>query len=161
MKYLHEFRDSKIVNNLSRKLKEEVKGHWSIMEICGGQTHTIMKYNLNEFLPNNIELIHGPGCPVCVTPLEKIDRAIQIASRSDVILTTYGDMMRVPGSNDDLLSAKANGADIRMIYSPLDSVKIAEENPDKKIVFLAVGFETTAPANASSIITAEQKNLKN
>ncbi len=131
------------------------------MEICGGQTHTIMKYNIDELLPDKINLIHGPGCPVCVTPLEMIDKAIAIASREDVIFTSFGDMLRVPGSTLDLLGVKANGGDVRMVYSPLDAVKIAEENPNKKVVFFAVGFETTAPANAMAAIQAKQKGLKN
>jgi len=161
MKYVQEYRDSAIVENLKNKIERLTTLSWSIMEICGGQTHTIMKYNIEELLPENITLIHGPGCPVCVTPLEKIDKAINIASRKDVIFTTYGDMMRVPGSKDDLLSVKANGADVRMVYSPLDAVNIAEENPNKSVVFFAIGFETTAPANAASVIEAKRRGLKN
>lgn len=161
MKYVKEYRDSTLVRNLKNKIEMLTTCPWSIMEICGGQTHTIMKYNIEEFLPENITLIHGPGCPVCVTPLEKIDKAINIASRKDVIFTTYGDMMRVPGSKDDLLSVKACGADVRMVYSPLDAVNIAEENPNKSVVFFAIGFETTAPANAASIIEAKRRGLKN
>jgi len=161
MKYIDEYRDSKIVKNLTNEIGEITTRPWSIMEICGGQTHSIMKYNLEEFLPDKIQLIHGPGCPVCVTPLEKIEKAINIASRSDVIFTTFGDMMRVPGLNDDLLSIKAGGADVRMVYSPLDAVKIAVKNPDKKVVFFAVGFETTAPANAASVVEAERSKVKN
>ncbi len=161
MKYIQEFRDSELVKILRKKIAEITTKNWTIMEICGGQTHSIMKYNIEELLPERITLIHGPGCPVCVTPIEKIDKAIHIARQKNVILTTFGDMMRVPGSKDDLLSAKAGGADVRMVYSPLDAVKIAEENPDKNVVFFAVGFETTAPANAAAVLEAKRKKLKN
>lgn len=161
MKYLDEFRDGKAARKLSIEIKDVVTRPWNIMEICGGQTHSILKYNLEEFLPGEITLIHGPGCPVCVTPLELIDKAIAIAQREDVIFTSFGDMLRVPGSKHDLLSVKAKGGNIKMVYSPLDAVKLAENNPDKKIVFFAVGFETTAPANAMSVIEAERKRLKN
>jgi hydrogenase expression/formation protein HypD len=133
----------------------------AIMEVCGGQTHSIMKYNLTEFLPSSIELIHGPGCPVCVTPLEKIDQALYIASNSDVIFATYGDMLRVPGSEKSLLMLKAEGADVRIVFSPLDAVDIAKNNPSKKVVFFAIGFETTAPANALSVIRAYKLKLTN
>jgi len=131
------------------------------MEICGGQTHAIMKYNLTELLPEEITLIHGPGCPVCVTPLEMVDKAIAISHEKDVILTTFGDMMRVPGSHSDLLSARASGADVRMVFSPLDSVTLAARNPGKKVVFLAIGFETTAPANALAVKMAANLRLEN
>jgi hydrogenase expression/formation protein HypD len=161
MKYLDEYRDATAVKNLSKKIEKITTKQWNIMEICGGQTHTIMKYSIEDLLPDKILLIHGPGCPVCVTPLEKIDKAIKIASRKDVIFTSFGDMLRVPGSKLDLLSVKADGGDVRMVYSPLDAVKIAEENPDKNVVFFGVGFETTAPANAMSVLTAYKKNLKN
>lgn len=161
MKYLTEFRDYKSAQALARKINEIIRNQWKIMEICGGQTHSILKYNIDELLPEKITLIHGPGCPVCVTPLEMIDKAIQIASRKDVIFTSFGDMLRVPGSELDLLSVKANGGDVRMVYSPLDAVKIAQANPDKKVVFFAVGFETTAPANAMSVLTAKKLGLKN
>ena len=161
MKYLDEFRDLKAVNNLVGRIGSITTRNWNIMEICGGQTHTIMKYNIEELLPDSITLLHGPGCPVCVTPLEMIDKAIAIAERGDVIFTSFGDMMRVPGSENDLLSVKASGGDVRMVYSPLDAVKIAKDNPDKKVVFFAVGFETTAPANAMSVIEAKRLNLKN
>jgi len=134
---------------------------WTIMEICGGQTHSIMRYNLEEYLPENIRLVHGPGCPVCVTPLELIDKAIALASREDVVLASFGDMMRVPGSEKDLLSVKASGGDVRMVYSPLDAVKIAGQNPDKKVVFFAIGFETTAPGNALSVKEARRRGLSN
>ena len=157
MKYLDEFRDPKAAKKLSEEIKKITTKPWRIMEICGGQTHTILKYNIEELLPNEITLIHGPGCPVCVTPLELIDKAIEIASRPDVIFTSFGDMLRVPGSKKDLLTVKAEGGNVKMVYSPLDAVKIAEQNKDKKIVFFAVGFETTAPANAMSVIEAKRK----
>jgi hydrogenase expression/formation protein HypD len=131
------------------------------MEVCGGQTHSIVKYGLDELLPKEINLIHGPGCPVCVTSLELIDKAIEIASRPDVIFCSFGDMLRVPGSKKDLLSVKAEGGDVRMLYSPVDAVKIARENPDKEVVFFAVGFETTAPANAMAVYMAKEQKVKN
>lgn len=131
------------------------------MEICGGQTHTIMRYGLDELLPNGLELVHGPGCPVCVTPLETIDAAIEIASRFETILVSYGDMLRVPGSHSDLLRAKAQGADVRVVYSPMESVKIAQDNPSRKVIFLAIGFETTAPANAMTAWQARRNGIKN
>ena len=161
MKYLDEFRDPKAAKKLSEEIKKITTRPWRIMEICGGQTHTILKYNIEELLPNEITLIHGPGCPVCVTPLELIDKAIEIASRPDIIFTSFGDMLRVPGSKKDLLTVKAEGGNVKMVYSPLDAVKLAEQNKDKKIVFFAVGFETTAPANAMSVIEAKRKNLSN
>ena len=161
MKYLDEFRDPKAAKKLSEEIKKITTKPWRIMEICGGQTHTILKYNIEELLPNEINLIHGPGCPVCVTPLELIDKAIEIASRPDIIFTSFGDMLRVPGSKKDLLTIKAEGGNVKMVYSPLDAVKIAEQNKDKKIVFFAVGFETTAPANAMSVIEAKRKKLSN
>jgi len=161
LKYVEEYRDMELVKRISDEIHKINKHPWVIMEICGGQTHSIMKYNIEEFLPEGIRLVHGPGCPVCVTPLELIDKAILLAGRKDVIFTSFGDMLRVPGSESDLLRVKAEGGDIRMVYSPLDAVKIAEQNPDKKIVFFAVGFETTAPANAFSVLEAKRKNLKN
>ena len=161
MKYLSEFRDPEAARILANKIREVTKHNWKIMEICGGQTHSILKYSIDELLPEQITLIHGPGCPVCVTPLEMIDKAIEIASRPDVIFTSFGDMLRVPGSKLDLLSVKANGGDVRMVYSPLDAVKIAQSNPGKKVVFFAVGFETTAPANGMSVLRAKELGLKN
>ncbi len=161
MKYLSEFRDPEAAQILSQKIKEVTIHNWKIMEVCGGQTHSILKYSIDELLPEKITLIHGPGCPVCVTPLEMIDKAIEIASRPNVIFTSFGDMLRVPGSKMDLLSVKANGGDVRMVYSPLDSVKIAQANPDKNVVFFAVGFETTAPANGMSVLRAKELGLKN
>ncbi len=161
MKYQDEFRDPVSAKKISDEIKRITRQRWNIMEICGGQTHTILKYNIEELLPEEINLIHGPGCPVCVTPLELIDKAIEIASRPDIIFTSFGDMLRVPGSKKDLLSVKAEGGNVKMVYSPLDAVKIAEQNPEKKVVFFAVGFETTAPANAMSVLEAKRKNLSN
>ena len=161
MKYVEEYRDFKLVRKISEEIKKVVTRPWIIMEICGGQTHSILKYNLEEFLPKEIKLVHGPGCPVCVTPLELIDKAIIIASKDDVIFTSFGDMLRVPGSKNDLLKIKAEGGDVRMVYSPLDAVKLAEENPSKKVVFFAVGFETTAPVNAMAVLEASRRGLTN
>ena len=161
MKFIDEYRDASTAKALSTKIKETITKPWTIMEICGGQTHTIMKFGIEELFPQELTIVHGPGCPVCVTPLETIDKAIEIASREDVIFTSFGDMLRVPGSKYDLLSVKANGGDVRMVYSPLDAVNIAQKNPDKKVVFFAVGFETTAPANAMSVKHAKNLGLKN
>lgn len=161
MKFVDEFRDGKAARKLSAEIKSVVTKPWQIMEICGGQTHSILKYSLEELLPEEITLIHGPGCPVCVTPLELIDKAIAIAQREDVIFTSFGDMLRVPGSKHDLLSIKAKGGNVKMVYSPLDALKIAENNPGKNVVFFAVGFETTAPANAMSVIEAKRRGIKN
>ncbi|RPH90138.1 MAG: hydrogenase formation protein HypD [Calditrichaeota bacterium] len=161
MKYIDEYRDARIARMLVEKIRDVVQEPWAIMEICGGQTHTILKYGLEELLPTNLTLLHGPGCPVCVTPLESIDRAIALAEMPDLILTSFGDMLRVPGSKDDLQSVKARGGDVRYVYSPLDAVALAERQPDKKVVFFAVGFETTAPANAMAVQAARKKGLKN
>jgi len=161
MKYLDEFRDETAARALSQQIHSVTTRPWTLMEICGGQTHTIVKSGINELLPSSLTLVHGPGCPVCVTPLEKIDRAIALASRPDVIFTSFGDMLRVPGSSKDLLSVKAGGGDVRMLYSPLDAVKIAQQNPSKQVVFFGVGFETTAPANAMAIWQAHQLKLSN
>jgi hydrogenase expression/formation protein HypD len=161
MKYIDEYRNSDTAKLLAQKIQSATSKSWNIMEICGGQTHTILKYSIDELLPREINLIHGPGCPVCVTPLEMIDKAITIASMNDVIFTSFGDMLRVPGSENDLLTAKANGGDVRMVYSPMDAVRIAEQNPNKKVVFFSVGFETTAPANAMSVLEAYRRGLKN
>lgn len=149
------------MGGLSEELHRIVKGAWTIMEICGGQTHAIMRYGIEEFLPEGISLVHGPGCPVCVTPLEIIDKAISLAREDEVIMVSYGDMLRVPGTSTDLLGVKALGGDVRMVYSPLDALKIAAENPEKQIVFLAIGFETTAPANALSVKEAKRRGLTN
>lgn len=161
MKYLDEYRDERIARALLEEIAQRTTRPWVLMEICGGQTHTIMRYGLDELLPKGIELVHGPGCPVCVTPLETIDKAITLALRPDVILVSYGDMLRVPGSHSDLLRAKAQGADVRIAYSPLEAVKIARANPERKVVFLAIGFETTAPANAMAAWQAKRARLSN
>lgn len=156
-----QFRDADLVKKLVDQIHQDTKKPWVIMEICGGQTHAIMQYGLDQLLPDKIELVHGPGCPVCVTPLEMIDKAIEIAKQKDVILTTYGDMLRVPGSEVDLFAVRAAGADVRVVYSPLDAVQIAKENPDRQVVFFAIGFETTAPANAMSVLKAKAQGLTN
>ncbi|MBZ5682074.1 MAG: hydrogenase formation protein HypD [Acidobacteriia bacterium] len=161
MKYLDEYRDERIAHGLVAEITRCVTRPWVLMEICGGQTHTIMRYGLDELLPPEIELVHGPGCPVCVTPLETIDKAIALALRPDVTLVSYGDMLRVPGSNSDLFRAKAQGGDVRIAYSPLEAVKVARANPDRKVVFLAIGFETTAPPNAMAAFQAKREGLKN
>ncbi len=161
MRFIDEYRDEAAARKLADGIHSATRHPWTIMEICGGQTHTIVKSGIESLLPPEITLVHGPGCPVCVTPLEMIDKAILIASRSDVIFASFGDMLRVPGSSKDLLTVKASGGDIRMVYSPLDAVRIAQQNPEKKIVFFAVGFETTAPANAMSVWQAKKLGLKN
>ncbi len=161
MKYLDEYRDAKAVKFFAGRIRSTVSQPWTIMEICGGQTHSILKYGIDELLPPELTIVHGPGCPVCVTPLEMLDKAISIAQRPEVIFTSFGDMLRVPGSGQDLLSVKAAGGDIRMVYSPLDAIKLAEKNPDKKVVFFAIGFETTAPANAMAVMEARRKDLTN
>ncbi len=161
MKYIDEFRDAELVKKTVAEIHRVVKRPSAIMEICGGQTHAIMHFGLDQLLPDEIELVHGPGCPVCVTPLEQIDKALEIASRPDVIFTSYGDMLRVPGSSKDLFSIRAAGGDVRVVYSPLDAVKIAQQNPDKQIVFFAIGFETTAPANAMSVVQAKALGVEN
>ncbi len=161
MKYLDEYRDGRIARTLAAEIAGNATRPWVLMEICGGQTHTIMRYGLDELLPRQIELVHGPGCPVCVTPLEIIDKAIALASRRDVILVSYGDMLRVPGSASDLFRTKAQGGEVRVVYSPTEALKIARENPERKVVFLAIGFETTAPANATAVWQAKRDGLKN
>ena len=161
MKYLDEYRDQRIARALAAEIAQCTNQPWVLMEICGGQTHTIMRYGLDELLPREIELVHGPGCPVCVTPLETVDKAIEIALLPNVTLVSYGDMLRVPGSRSDLLRAKAQGADVRIAYSPTEAVKIARANPDRRIVFLAIGFETTAPANAMAAWQAKREGLTN
>ena len=161
MKYLDEFRDPELAKGLVGEIERAVTQPWTIMEICGGQTHAIMRYGIDQILPEEIRLVHGPGCPVCVTPLETIDRALAVAARDDVIFTSFGDMLRVPGSNDDLFRIKSRGGDVRMVYSPLEAVKMARENPDKDVVFLAVGFETTAPGNAMAVKQAAAEGLTN
>jgi hydrogenase expression/formation protein HypD len=161
MKYVSEYRDGKLVQGVIQEIHRKVTQSWVIMEICGGQTHAIVRHGIDQLLPEQIELVHGPGCPVCVTPLELIDKALVIASQPNVIFTSYGDMLRVPGSGRDLFSIRAAGGDVRVVYSPLDSVKIAQENPDKEVVFFAIGFETTAPANAMSVLNAKRLGLSN
>jgi hydrogenase expression/formation protein HypD len=161
MKYIDEYRDADLTRKLLADLQRAITRDWTLMEVCGGQTHSIMRSGLDEMLPTRVNLIHGPGCPVCVTPLELVDKAIALASRSDVIFTSYGDMLRVPGSRRDLFAVKAAGGDIRIVYSPLDALGIAKDNHDKTIVFFAIGFETTAPANAMAVIQAKAKGLEN
>jgi hydrogenase expression/formation protein HypD len=161
MKYLDEYRDERLVRSLAARAASRTTRPWSLMEICGGQTHTIMKYGLDELLPEQIRLVHGPGCPVCVTPLEVVDRAIEIASRRDIIFTSYGDMLRVPGSRSDLFHVKAAGGDVRIVYSPMDAVKLARATPGRHVVFFAIGFETTAPPNAMAVWEARRAGLTN
>jgi hydrogenase expression/formation protein HypD len=161
VKYLDEYRDEKIARALAQEIHERVTRPWVLMEICGGQTHTIMRYGIDELLPGEVELVHGPGCPVCVTPLETIDKALELAARPDLTLVSYGDMLRVPGSTSDLFHAKANGSDVRVVYSPLEALKIARANPSRKVVFLAIGFETTAPPNAMAVWQAQREGLNN
>lgn len=161
MKYLDEYRDAEAARKYAREIARVTTRPWVLMEVCGGQTHAIVKFGLDELLPREIELIHGPGCPVCVTPLELIDKALQIAARPEVIFCSFGDMLRVPGSSTDLLSVKANGGDVRIVYSPLDAVKLAAQNPTREVVFFGVGFETTAPATAMAVYQASQTGLKN
>lgn len=161
MKYLDEYRDADLAQQYAAEIHRVTTKPWSIMEVCGGQTHAIVKFGIDELLPKDITLIHGPGCPVCVTPLEVIDKALEIAARPEVIFCSFGDMLRVPGSTTDLLAVKAKGGDVRIVYSPLDTLKIAEQNPPKQVVFFGVGFETTAPATCMAVFQAAQKNLKN
>lgn len=161
MKYISEFRSPEIVDALLKEIKDTVKGNWNIMEVCGGQTHSLVKNGILNMLPENIQMIHGPGCPVCVTPVNLIDKAVHLAMEKNVILCSFGDMIRVPGSGMSLLEAKSKGADVRILYSPLEAVKIAKENPDREVVFFAVGFETTAPANALSVVHAHREGIKN
>lgn len=161
MKYLSEFRDERLARRLFDEIAHITTRPWAIMEVCGGQTHSIIRNGIDQLLPDEIELIHGPGCPVCVTPLAIIDRALAIAAQENVIFCSFGDMLRVPGSREDLFSVKSKGADVRIVYSPLDAVKIARANPDSEVVFFGVGFETTAPANAMAVYTAKQQNITN
>ncbi|MBD3402881.1 hydrogenase formation protein HypD [candidate division GN15 bacterium] len=161
MRYLDDFRDPEISRQLIEAIRQTVTRPWVIMEICGGQTHSIVRNGLDQILPSEIELVHGPGCPVCVTPLAYIDAAIDIATRPGVLFTSYGDMLRVPGSRGSLLTARSEGADIRMVYSPLEALELARENPDKAVVFFSVGFETTAPNGAMAAIQAEREQLDN
>lgn len=161
MKFVDEYRDINLVKQYAQAIASITTKPWQIMEICGGQTHSIVKYGIDQLLPSEISLIHGPGCPVCVTNINIIDQAIAIASSSNTIFCSFGDMLRVPGSRQDLLSVKATGADIRIVYSPLDCLKIAQENPHQEVIFFAVGFETTAPTTAMAVYQAKQRNLTN
>jgi hydrogenase expression/formation protein HypD len=161
MKYLTEFRDGDLVEKLLGEIRAAVTRPWAMMEVCGGQTHSIIRNGIDQLLPPEIELIHGPGCPVCVTPLETIDKALAIASQHNVIFCSFGDMLRVPGSDKDLFAVKSQGGDVRIVYSPLDALRIARENPTREVVFFGIGFETTAPANAQVVFLAEKQNVRN
>ncbi len=161
MKYLDEYRDPTLAVKILEEIKNHVTQPWVIMEICGGQTHAIVRNGIDQVLQGKIELVHGPGCPVCVTPLETIDRAIDIAGRPEVIFCSFGDMLRVPGSAKDLFMVKSEGGDVRIVYSPLEAVRLARENPDREVVFFAVGFETTAPGNAMAVMQADKEGLNN
>ncbi len=161
MKYVDEYRDAGLAAALAKRIAATVTRPWVLMEVCGGQTHSIVRYGIDRMLPESVELVHGPGCPVCVTSLEMIDRAHAIAQRKNVIFTSFGDMLRVPGSNGDLLTLKGRGCDVRNVYAPLDAVRIARENPQKNVVFFGIGFETTAPANAMAVHTAKRLGVKN
>lgn len=161
MKYVDEYRDAALVRKLAREIERTVTRPWTLMEICGGQTHAIVKFGLDDLLPRGLTLVHGPGCPVCVTSATIIDQAVALALERKAILCSFGDMLRVPGNGIDLLTAKARGADVRIVYSPLDAVTIAREQPDREVVFFAVGFETTAPANAMSVLRAERDRICN
>jgi len=161
MKYVDEYRGEPEAQGFARAISRITTRPWTIMEVCGGQTHAIVKFGIDELLPKQVELVHGPGCPVCVTPLELIDKAIAIASRPEVIFCSFGDMLRVPGSAKDLLVVKASGGDVRIVYSPMDALKVAQANPSKQVVFFAVGFETTAPANAMAVFQADNQGIDN
>jgi len=161
MKFMDEYRDPVAAERLTAAIRKLVTRPWTIMEVCGGQTHAILRYGIDELVPSDVTLLHGPGCPVCVTPLEKIDRAVVLASRPGVIFCSFGDMLRVPGTDRDLLSVKAAGGDVRIVYSPLDALAIARENPDRQVVFFAVGFETTAPGNAMAVFQAKRDGVRN
>jgi len=161
MKYISEFRDEALAKRQFAEIHKITSKAWALMEVCGGQTHSIIRNGIDQLLPEKIELIHGPGCPVCVTPLEVIDKALAIAAQPNVIFCSFGDMLRVPGSKQDLFSVKSQGGDVRIVYSPLDAVKLARENPAKEVVFFGIGFETTAPANAMAVHQAKQQKLAN
>ena len=161
MKYLAEFRDEALAGRLLEDIHRITTRPWALMEVCGGQTHSIIRNGIDQMLPKDVELIHGPGCPVCVTPLEVIDKALAIASRPGVIFCSFGDMLRVPGSEKDLFTVKSEGGDVRIVYSPLDALKIARENPDRGVVFFGIGFETTAPANAMAVHLAREQRVAN
>ncbi len=161
MKYLDEYRNPEAARGYAEAIRAIITQPWPLLEVCGGQTHSIMKYGVDELLPDEVTLVHGPGCPVCVTPVELIEKAIEIASTPGVIFCSFGDMLRVPGTSKDLLSVKAEGGDVRVLYSPLDAVQIARENPRSDVVFFAVGFETTAPANAMAVLQAHREGISN
>jgi len=161
MKFVDEYRDPAVAQRWAQAVAAVARHPWTIMEVCGGQTHAIVKYGIDRILPDTITLVHGPGCPVCVTPVEKIERALAIAAQPDVIFCSFGDMLRVPGVTGDLQSVRARGADVRVVYSPLDALRIAEENSDREVVFFAVGFETTAPANAMAVHQARARGIAN
>ena len=161
MKFIDEYRDAEAAKRYAEAIARATTRSWTIMEVCGGQTHSIVKFGVDALLPSALTLVHGPGCPVCVTPVEMLDKAIEIASRPEVIFCSFGDMLRVPGSRRDLLAVKATGGDVRIVYSPLDAVKVAREHPDRQVVFFAVGFETTAPANALAVLQASRLGLAN
>jgi hydrogenase expression/formation protein HypD len=161
MRFLEEYRDAAAAQRFADAIRKIVTRPWTVMEVCGGQTHAIMKFGIDELLPPQVTLLHGPGCPVCVTPVELIDKAVELASRPEVIFCSFGDMLRVPGTKGDLLSAKAAGGDVRMVYSPMDALQLAVKNPDRQVVFFAVGFETTAPANAMAVYQAKRMGVKN
>ncbi|MGI8954557.1 MAG: hydrogenase formation protein HypD [Nocardioidaceae bacterium] len=161
MKYLDEFSNPDLAKNLLEQIHDVTTQKWAMMEICGGQTHSIIRHGIDQLLPAGVELIHGPGCPVCVTPLEIIDKALAIAKRPEVIFCSFGDMLRVPGSSEDLFQIKSAGGDVRVVYSPLDALKLARKNPDREVVFFGIGFETTAPANAMTVYQAQRLGVKN
>jgi hydrogenase expression/formation protein HypD len=161
MKFVDEYRDAATAQRLAQAIARRTTRPWTIMEVCGGQTHAIMRFGLDEMLPKSLTIVHGPGCPVCVTPVEMLDKALVLAARRDVIFCSFGDMLRVPGSGHDLLTAKAKGGDVRMVYAPVDVVRLAQENPTRQVVFFAVGFETTAPATALAVHEAERRGLTN
>jgi len=161
VKFIDEYRDAKAAQRYARVIARMTTRPWTIMEVCGGQTHAIVKFGVDELLPKQLTLVHGPGCPVCVTPVELLDKAIAIAARPEVIFCSFGDMLRVPGTGKDLFSVKAEGGDVRIVYSPLDALKLAKENPQRQVVFFAVGFETTAPANAMSVYQAREQGVAN
>jgi len=161
MKYVDEYRDATAVHAVIAQIRDTITRPWVLMEVCGGQTHNILRHGIDQLLPPELELVHGPGCPVCVTPLELIDQALVIAGRPEVIFCSFGDMLRVPGSDTNLFRVKAEGGDVRVLYSPLDALEIARQNPDREVVFFGVGFETTAPANAMAILQAHHLNITN
>ena len=161
MKYIDEYRNPQLARKLLDEIRRKATRHWTIMEICGGQTHSILRNGIDQLLPDTIELVHGPGCPVCVTPLESIERALEIAAKKEVIFTSFGDMLRVPGSSKDLFMVRSEGGDVRIVFSPLDALQIARANPMKEVVFFAVGFETTAPANAMAVYQAAREGIEN